>query len=108
MIRAETYANRPVAIANDYPLRGQKSILAAGNNNQVAMAAYGGWWQQMGQRGVLGFDREVNHIVIPELNHIKRMRSIEYLLKKSGFTTLEIDKVMGKNWQRVLIDVLLG
>ncbi|NRA82399.1 MAG: membrane dipeptidase [Gammaproteobacteria bacterium] len=95
-----------VAIANDYPLRGQNSILAAGNNNQVAMAGYGGWWQQMGQRGVLGFDREVNHIVIPELNHIKRMRSIEYLLKKSGFTTLEIDKVMGKNWQRVLIDVL--
>jgi membrane dipeptidase len=60
----------------------------------------------LGKKGVLGFDRDVSHIVIPELNHIKRMRSIEYLLQQARFTSSEIDQVMGKNWQRVLVVVL--
>lgn len=95
-----------VAIANDYPLRGHKKALASGNNNQIAIKGYDTWWQGLGKKGVLGFDREANHIVVPELNHIKRMRSIEYQLKKAHFTSREIDKVMGENWQRVLVDVL--
>jgi len=95
-----------VAIANDYPLRGHEKALASGNNNQVAIEGYESWWHSVGDKGVLGFDREVNHIIIPELNHIKRMRTIEYLLGKAKFTSDEIDKVMGKNWQRVLTDVL--
>lgn len=96
-----------VAIANDYPLRGHEKALASGNNNEIAIDGYKQWWKAIGKTGVLGFQREVNHIVIPELNHIKRMRSIEYLLSKSGFTSDEIDKVMGKNWKRVLNDVLI-
>lgn len=95
-----------VAIANDYPLRGHIKALRAGNNNQVAIKGYDTWWQGLGKQGVLGFQRDANHIVVPELNHIKRMRSIEYQLKKAGFTEREIDKVMGENWHRVLIDVL--
>jgi microsomal dipeptidase-like Zn-dependent dipeptidase len=95
-----------VAIANDYPLRGHEKALASGNNNQVAIEGYESWWHSVGDKGILGFDREVNHIVIPELNHIKRMRSIEHLLSKAKFTSDEIDKVMGNNWQRVLTDVL--
>ncbi len=95
-----------VAIANDYPLRGHKNALSAGNNNAVAIKGYDSWWQGLGKKGVLGFERDVNHIVIPELNHIKRMRSIEYQLSKAKFTGTEIDKIMGKNWQRVLVDVL--
>ena len=95
-----------VAIANDYPLRGHEKALLSGNNNQVAIEGYDSWWKSVGDKGVLGFDKEVNHIVVPELNHIKRMRSIEYQLSKAKFSAAEIDKIMGKNWQRVLVDVL--
>lgn len=95
-----------VAIANDYPLRGHKKALASGNNNAVAIEGYDSWWQGLGKKGVLGFDQDVSHIVIPELNHIKRMRSIEYQLAKAKFSHSEVDKIMGKNWQRVLVDVL--
>lgn len=95
-----------VAIANDYPLRGHKIALASGNNNTIAIKGYDSWWQGLGEKGVLGFNQDVNHIVIPELNHIKRLRSIEYQLTKAKFSSADIDKVMGKNWQRVLVDVL--
>jgi microsomal dipeptidase-like Zn-dependent dipeptidase len=95
-----------VAIANDYPLRGHEKALASGNNNQIAIQGYDTWWQGLGQQGVLGFEQHVNHIVIPEFNHIKRMRSIEYQLSKAGFSRNDIDKIMGRNWQRVLVDVL--
>ncbi len=95
-----------VAIANDYPLRGHEKALASGNNNDIAIEGYKSWWQSNGDKGILGFDKDVNHIVIPELNHIKRMRSIEHLLEQAKFTSDEIDLVMGENWQRVLVDVL--
>lgn len=95
-----------VAIANDYPIRGQKAALASGNNNEVAIEGYRSWWQSVGEHGILGFDKDVHHVVIPELNHIKRMRSIEHYLQKARFTDDEIDKIMGGNWQRVLTDVL--
>ena len=96
-----------VAIANDYPLRGQLDALASGNNNAVAIEGYKQWWEGLGEVGVLGFDQPVNHVVVPELNHIKRMRSIEFLLQDAGFSGSEIDKVMGGNWQRVLSDVIV-
>jgi membrane dipeptidase len=95
-----------VAIANDYPLRGHEIALASGNNNAIAIKGYDSWWQGLGKKGVLGFDQDVSHIVIPELNHIKRMRSIEYQLSKAQFSSTDIDKMMGENWQRVLVDVL--
>lgn len=96
-----------VAIANDYPVRGQLDALAAGNDNAVAIDGYQQWWQSIGETGVLGFDKAVSHIVVPELNHIKRLRSIELLLQDSGFTGSEVDKIMGENWQRVLADVVV-
>jgi len=95
-----------VAIANDYPLRGHESALASGNNNAIAIKGYDTWWHGLGDKGVLGFNQDANHIVIPELNHIKRMRSIEYQLAKAKFSSTDIDKIMGGNWQRVLVDVL--
>ncbi len=95
-----------VAIANDYPLRGHLDALSSGNNNAKAIESYRGWWRDVGATGVLGFDKPANHIVIPELNHVKRMRSIEYLLQGAKFTSSEIDKIMGLNWQRVLSEVL--
>ena len=96
-----------VATANDYPIRGQLAALAAGNNNAAAIGTYKTWWEGVGETGVLGFDKPVFHIVIPELNHIKRMRSIERLLEDAKFTSSEIDKVMGLNWQRVLNDIIV-
>lgn len=96
-----------VGIANDYPLRGQLDALAGGNDNEKAIGTYRSWWQGVGETGVLGFDQPANHIVIPELNHIKRMRSIEYMLQQAKFTSSEIDKIMGLNWQRVLRDVVV-
>ncbi len=96
-----------VAIANDYPLRGHLDALASGNNNAVAIDGYKQWWESIGETGVLGFKQPVHHIVVPELNHIKRMRSIEFLLQDAKFTSAEIDKVMGGNWQRVLSEVLV-
>ena len=95
-----------VAIANDYPLRGHINAFESGNNNAVAIKGYDTWWKGLGEKGVLGFDQEVNHIVIPELNHINRMRSIEHQLSKAKFSSSDIDKIMGENWQRVLINVL--
>jgi membrane dipeptidase len=95
-----------VAIANDYPLRGHKRALESGNNNAIAIKGYDSWWQGLGEKGVLGFKKNVNHIVIPEFNHIKRMRSIEYQLSKARFSSSDIDKIMGENWQRVLVSVL--
>ncbi len=96
-----------VAIANDYPLKGHKKALAAGNNNAIAIDGYKQWWQGLGEKGVFGFDQPADHIIIPELNHIKRMRTIEYLLTKAKFSSREIDKVMGENWLRVLQDVII-
>lgn len=96
-----------VAIANDYPLKGHEKALAAGNNNLVAIEGYKQWWESLGRKGILGFDKPARHIVVPELNHVKRMRSIEYMLTKAGFNSTEIDKVMGKNWQRVLNEVIV-
>lgn len=96
-----------VAVANDYPLRGHLDALAGGNNNDKAIGTYRSWWQGVGKTGVLGFDQPANHIVIPELNHVKRMRSIEYLLEDAKFTSREIDKIMGENWQRVLSEVVV-
>jgi len=95
-----------VAIANDYPLRGHLKALDSGNNNEVAIKGYDSWWRSLGKKGILGFDRDVNHIVIPELNHIKRMRTIEYALEQAKFTSREVDLVMGENWHRVLTEVL--
>ena len=95
-----------VAVANDYPLRGNLNGLASSNNNKVAITGYDQWWQGLGAKGVLGFDKDANHIIIPEFNHIKRMRSIEHELAKAKFSSSDIDKIMGENWQRVLIDVL--
>jgi membrane dipeptidase len=54
--------------------------------------------------GVLGFDRRPSHVAIPELNNIRRMHTIYEALKKSSFSSREIEKIMGGNWARVLAE----
>ncbi|GIU23155.1 membrane dipeptidase [Shewanella sp. MBTL60-007] len=95
-----------VAIANDYPLRGQKTLLELNNNNAEGVKQYLDWWYSLRAKKVLGYDIEPQHAVIPELNHIERMNRIDMALGKAGFSSLERDKIMGKNWERVLNEVL--
>ena len=95
-----------VGIANDYPLAGESAAAKAGNDNAKIIGNYYEWWDSVAKEGVLGFDTRPPHAVIPELNDINRMFSIQAALERSGFKTPEIEKIMGANWIRVLTDSL--
>ena len=95
-----------IAIANDYPLRGHENLLKLENNNAEGVKQYIDWWHSLRARGVLGFDSEPEHVVIPELNHIDRMARIDSALSAAGFSSSDRSKIMGGNWQRVLTEVL--
>ncbi|MBT1443594.1 membrane dipeptidase [Shewanella sp. JM162201] len=96
-----------VAIANDYPLRGQENLLKLNNDNAEGVKEYLEWWHSLRAKKVLGFDHEPQHVVIPELNHIERMSRIHDALKGAGFSASDTDKIIGGNWQRVLSQVLV-
>lgn len=96
-----------VAIANDYPLRGQENLLKLNNDNTEGVKEYLDWWHSLRAKKVLGFDHEPEHVVIPELNHIERMSRIHDALKGAGFGASDADKIIGGNWQRVLNQVLV-
>ena len=96
-----------VAIANDFPLRGQENLLALDNNNSEGIKEYLQWWHTLEDKNVLGFDVEPKHVVIPELNSIDRMSRIDDALKKARFKSTDRDRFMGENWQRVLKQVLV-
>ncbi|GGB56895.1 dipeptidase [Shewanella inventionis] len=96
-----------VAIANDFPLRGQENLLALENNNNEGVKEYLDWWHSLQSKNVLGFDVEPKHVVIPEFNHIDRMSRIDDALKKARFKSSDRDRFMGGNWQRVMKKVLI-
>jgi microsomal dipeptidase-like Zn-dependent dipeptidase len=96
-----------VAIANDFPLRGQENLLALNNDNAQGIKEYQDWWYSLRAKKVLGFDAEPRHVVIPELNHIERMSRIDDALAKARFKSTDRDRFMGGNWQRVLNQVLI-
>ena len=89
-------------IANDYTIAGELSAAKAGNDNAAIISNYYPWWDSVGKEGVLGFSERPRHAVIPELNNVRRMFLIEQALDRAGFTTGEIEKIMGGNWIRVL------
>lgn len=91
-----------VGIANDFPLAGEQSLIAAGNDNAVAVKNYHPWWDSMAKSGILGFDRKPQHVAVPELNNINRFQILHSALKKSGFKATELEKILGGNWIRVL------
>ena len=93
-----------VGIANDFPLSGEESLIAAKNNNAEAVKNYYPWWDSVAQMEVLGFDKRPAHVAIPELNNIRRMYTIHEALRKSGFNSRDIEKIMGGNWIRVLAE----
>lgn len=93
-----------VGVANDYDLAGEPNAVKLGNDNTEAVKAYFPWWEK--QAGVLGFDRLPRHCVIPELNNIRRLFTIQEALEKSGHSAAEVEKIMGGNWVRVYTDSL--
>jgi membrane dipeptidase len=92
-----------VGIANDFPLSGEASLIAAKGNNAEAVKNYFYWWNSIAELGgVLGFDKQPTHVAIPELNNINRASLIYEALEKENFKSAEIEKIMGANWIRVL------
>jgi microsomal dipeptidase-like Zn-dependent dipeptidase len=94
------------AIANDYNLSGEANLAKLKNNNAEGVKDYLDWWHSVARQGVLGFDKEPHHVVIPELNNINRMFSILAALEKHVIKTAEIEKIIGGNWIRVLTESL--
>jgi membrane dipeptidase len=95
-----------VGIANDYPIGGEATALKFDNDNAKVIEGYSRWWDDVAKQGVLGFDRRPSHVVIPELNNLRRMFLIHEALDRAGFTPAEVEKIMGGNWIRVLTDGL--
>lgn len=97
-----------VGIGNDLTLRGDVELNKANGDQAKALAAseMDQWWQQYADQDILGFrDNFPRHVAILELNNIKRIETIRGGLKAGGYTSSQIDKIMGGNWARVLMDV---
>ncbi len=90
------------AIANDYTVAGDIAAIQAGNDNTKIIPGYYAWWDSVAKQGVLGFDTRPSHVVIPELNNVRRAFLIHAALEKAGLTSAAIEKIMGGNWIRVL------
>ena len=71
-----------VGIANDYTVAGELTAAKAGNDNAKIISNYYPWWDSISKRNVLGFDRRPSHVVIPELNNVRRMFLIHQALER--------------------------
>lgn len=94
------------AIANDYTVAGDLAAAKLANDNAKVIPNYYAWWDSVAKQGVWGVDKRPTHVVIPELNNVRRMFLIHDALAKSGFTPREVEKIMGGNWSRVLTEAL--
>ncbi|PXA94033.1 peptidase M19 [Nostoc sp. 3335mG] len=95
-----------IGVANDFPVAGQENLLKLNNDNRRGVTEYLEWWRAMRSQGIAGFDWTPEHVVIPALNHIRRMQRIADALATAGFRAREIDAIMGGNWRRLLTHVL--
>jgi membrane dipeptidase len=93
-------------IANDYSIAGQLDLAKTGNNNAEGVKSYFPWWDSIAREGIPGFEKRPEHVVIPELNNIRRMYTIHGALKQQGYRRGEIEKILGGNWARVLTQSL--
>jgi membrane dipeptidase len=82
------------------------NAVKAGNDNAKIISNYYEWWDSVARQGVLGFDRRPVHAVIPELNTVRRMFLLDAALGRAGFSAVEVEKIMGGNWMRVLTETL--
>ena len=95
-----------VGVANDLSIAGEMALSALDNDNERGVKNYHDWWRPLQAQGMPGFERLPTHVVIPELNNLRRMQRIQEALELDGFKASEIEKIMGGNWQRVLRAVL--
>ena len=49
-----------------------------------------------GAKGVLGFETRPAHMIIPELNSLRRTFKIHEALDRARFSTRDIEKIMGR------------
>jgi microsomal dipeptidase-like Zn-dependent dipeptidase len=77
-----------------------------GNNIAEAIKPNLPWWNRQKEAGILGFEEPPAHYVIPELNNVRRHFTIQAALEKRGYSSAQVEKIMGKNWRRVLTDSL--
>jgi microsomal dipeptidase-like Zn-dependent dipeptidase len=91
-----------VGIANDFPVTGERSLAKLKNDNAEGVKNYHPWWVEIRERGVWGFEKLPTHVVVPELNDVRRLFTIQTALEKRGFNGEEIEKILGANWLRVL------
>lgn len=95
-----------VGVANDFTIGGELSLVALDNDNTQGVKGYLDWWRPLQAKGMPGFERLPEHVVIPELNNLDRMQRVQQALERGGFSAGQIEQIMGGNWMRVLRDVL--
>ncbi|MEH6660899.1 MAG: membrane dipeptidase [Parasphingorhabdus sp.] len=95
-----------VGISNDFPMAGQENLRKLNNDNGEGVKEYLGWWQAMRKLGIPGYEVDPRHVVIPELNNLSRMMTIRNALLDDGFSQTDVSKIMGGNWQKLLVEVL--
>jgi membrane dipeptidase len=91
-----------VGLSHDATVAGNLEAAKHGNDNAKAVAPSLPWWKKQQEAGILGFEELPKHSIIPELNNVRRHFTIQVALEKKGYTTAQIEKIMGKNWERVL------
>jgi membrane dipeptidase len=95
-----------VGIANDFTIAGELGAAQVENDNARAVENYHPWWKAHMGKGILGFDELPGHVVIPELNDVRRFFTIREALEKKGYKEGDIEKILGGNWVRVLTETL--
>jgi len=95
-----------VGIANDFGIVGATAANEPGMTNEKMARSYDRWWDGVAREGVLGFDKRPMHVVIPELNDVRRAFKIHAALERAGYKAAAIEKIMGGNWVRLLTSTL--
>jgi len=91
-----------VGLSHDATVAGNLEAAKHGNDNAKAVAPSLPWWKKQQKAGILGFEELPKHSIIPELNDVRRHFTIQAALKKKGYPSSQIEKIMGRNWERVL------
>jgi membrane dipeptidase len=95
-----------VGLSNDETLAGSLDAAKLNNDNAEAVKLDIDWWKKQQAAGIMGFEELPKHAIIPELNNVRRLFTIQAALERKGHTSAEIEKVMGQNWVRVLTQCL--
>ena len=95
-----------VGLANDYTIAGHRDLAAIGNDNVEGARMYRPWWNEQRERGIEGFGPDPQHVVVPELNDVRRLFTLHEALVDAGLPVAFVERVMGGNWIRVLSEAL--